>query len=179
MQSSNKRFFSSFSNDILAAFPLKADLYLSYSELNYLAMLPCNQRTKEHTRLTAEEKAYCDGAQHGIFWKILFWFEHCKCTHIDRCSRLLFPSPANREHTQNWLLHRLRGARGNIASSFLRLFACHPLLCLFLFSGKKNLNYSTKQGHTDKWRRNNTKWRWMTTEKKKNSDTKTESIQSL
>lgn len=37
-------------------------------------------------------------------WHILknaVCFEHSKCTHIDRCSRLLSPSPANREaHTR-------------------------------------------------------------------------------
>lgn len=44
-------------------------------------------------------------------WHVLknvVWFEHSKCTHIDRCSRLPSPSPANRDHTHKWLLQAWR-----------------------------------------------------------------------
>lgn len=56
-------------------------------------------------------------------WHILknsVWFEHSKCTHIDRCSRRLFPSPANREHTQKCLLQAWRSETNTALSAAFR-----------------------------------------------------------
>lgn len=71
-------------------------------------------------------------------WHILknaVCFEHSKCTHIDRCSRLLSPSPANREAHTRVVIIGLEEWDKN--SPFLLLFffffPCAPLVTLPFF----------------------------------------------
>lgn len=82
--------------------------FLTHLDLNYFpatfarlkpdSMCDKNSRGKISKKKKKEKKRFC----HSTTWHILknaVWFEHSKCTHIDRCSRLLSPSPANTEHT--------------------------------------------------------------------------------
>lgn len=110
--------------------------YETRLDLNdFPAAFPSNQKMVcRNNRDKAKKKRCCHGAQHGMFLKNAVWFEHRKCTHIDRCSRLLSPSPANREHTQKWLL-QVRGVRQK--QLFLQLFAHHLLPCLCSFLGSE------------------------------------------
>lgn len=121
-------------------------------------------------------------------WHILknaVCFEHSKCTHIDRCSRLLPPSPANREHTQKWLLQAWRSEteRKKEKKPFLQLFLRgHSLACHFLFSALADRD---NNGRNQRWRdgkrmkRSKMDWegeniRWVTAEETREPFTEAE-----
>ena len=106
---------------------LHSPFYGSHLDSNYFpAAFPSNHKTKVYARITAEEKKL----SWSTTWHILknaVWFEHSKCTHIDRCSRLLSPSPANREHTQKWLLQAWRSeTKTALSAAFRTTFVTLP-----------------------------------------------------
>lgn len=73
-------------------------------------------------------------------WHILknsVWFEHSKCTHIDRCSRRLFPSPANKQraHTKVFITGLEEWDKHSPFCSFSRTI-CYCAVSSFLASKK-------------------------------------------
>lgn len=96
-------------------------------------------------------------------WHILknaVCFEHSKCTHIDRCSRLLPPSPANREHTQKWLLQAWRSEteRKKREKAFSAAFSAGPFVSvsfpLFCAGGQRQQRQESK---VKRWKENEKK----------------------
>lgn len=131
-------------------------------------------------------------------WHILknaVCFEHSKCTHIDRCSRLLSPSPANREAHTRVVIIGLEEWDKN--SPFLLLFffffPCAPLVTLpffppFLFrfrerSGRKTEvkrrmeRMTTKREGWERVRGRENIW-WVTAEEWEDFHRSQKSIQS-
>lgn len=151
---------------------LHGSFYGRHLDLNYFpAAFPSNQKTKVYARITEEEeeKRFCNGAQHGIFWKMLFGLNTVSVlTLID--VPVCFPLLLQTENTHKTGYYRLGGVRQK--QPFLQLFADHSLPCLLFFSRlRERWGQKTK---VNRWKENERRvrvgmrenaWR-MTTERR-------------
>lgn len=104
---------------------LHGPFYGSHLDLNYFqAAFPSTQKARVYSRRTADEKGILSWSTTRHILKNAVWFKHTKCTHIDRCSRLPPPSPANTEHIQKWLLQARSSETKGGKSPFCPL--CRP-----------------------------------------------------
>lgn len=111
--------------------------YGSHLNSNYFpAAFLRNHKTKVHARTTAtvekkhKKKSYCHGAQHGIFWKMLFALNTVSVlTLIDVpvCFPLLLQTE---KHTQEWLLSAWRSETKTA-----------PFCCFFFFFSLRTISY--------------------------------------
>lgn len=111
--------------------------YGSHLNSNYFpAAFLRNHKTKVHARTTAtvekkhKKKSYCHGAQHGIFWKMLFALNTVSVlTLIDVpvCFPLLLQTE---KHTQEWLLSAWRSETKTA-----------PFCCFFSFFFLRTISY--------------------------------------
>ena len=97
-------------------------------------------------------------------WHILknaVCFEHSKCTHIDRCSRLLSPSPANTEaHTRVVIIGLEEWDKNRPFLLFFFFFFCPCTIRYFaffpFFSGSENAAAEKRRWKDEKKRA----WQW-------------------
>lgn len=152
--------------------------YGSHLNSNYFpAAFLRNHKTKVHARTTAvvkkknyKKKPYCHGAQHGIFWKMLFALNTVSVlTLIDVpvCFPLLLQTE---KHTQEWLLSAWRSETKTAPfccfflffPSTIRYFAFFPPF-LFRFREHSGRNTEVKREGRERVRGRENIW-WVTAE---------------